>query len=230
MNILDLSKFLILIPAYNEEAVVGSVISGLHKKGFSQILVVDDGSTDDTSKAAHDAGAIVVTHASNLGYGASTRTGFSYAQIFSSCDYVITTDADGQHSPEDVLRIAEYAFSRKLQYVIGTRNFSASREFYISVQKNIIHFMADLLLYVLSGHYVKDTHSGLRCLHKAVLKKLNTKTMGFSFSTEIVLEAVRNHIKIDYLPIEIIYSKYSMSKPARSKFTNSLRLIMELLS
>ena len=111
-------KTLIIIPAYNEELTIGSVVALARKYG--DVLVVDDGSADRTSEIARNAGAFVIKHETNMGKGAALRTGFEYAL---SMDYkiVVTLDADGQHNPDEIPVLLEPIVNGKADLVIGSR-------------------------------------------------------------------------------------------------------------
>ena len=91
---------LAIIPCFNEEATIGSVIIRA-KRHVDKVLVVDDGSTDDTVRIAKEAGALVVSHKKNMGKSAGIKTGFKYA-LRNSYDYIVTIDGDGQHNPDEI--------------------------------------------------------------------------------------------------------------------------------
>lgn len=227
---MDLSKFIILIPAYNEESSITKVINSLSEIGFCNILVVDDASSDNTYEKAVTTGAVMLKHVINLGYGAATRTGFSWIENNENYEYVITADADEQHDAKDVYALAQKAIETNCDYIIGRRNFYKPQNIKVTATRRLIHILADSLLFLLTGTYIYDTHSGLRCIKTLNLPKIRTKMTGYSFSTEIILEALRNDFKIEYVPIKTIYSIYSTSKPNRAKISQSIQLLKELLS
>ena len=218
------------MPAYNEEVAITDVINGLNEAGFYNILVVDDASSDATYEKAIKTGAVVLKHVINLGYGAAIRTGFSWIEGNKNYKYVITVDADGQHDINDVFRLAQKATETDCDYIIGRRNFYKSLNIKVSVIRGLIHILADSLLFLLTGTYIYDTHSGLRCIKTLNLPKIRTKMTGYSFSTEILIEALREGLKIEYVPVKTIYSAYSTSKPNRAKISQSIQLLKELLS
>src|SRR5208282_2497226 len=124
-----MSKIIIVIPAFNEEPRISKVIAGIpkainiKKKIFNtQIVVVDDGSADHTFIAARKSGATVLRHIMNSGAGAATRTGLRYAESNSEgVDYVVTIDADGQHSSDDIKTLVDYAVKHGSSMVVGNR-------------------------------------------------------------------------------------------------------------
>jgi glycosyltransferase involved in cell wall biosynthesis len=131
-----LKKIIIVIPAYNEGKRLGKVIRAIPKtitakpKVFAiQVVVVDDGSSDETYAEAKKAGATVLRHIMNSGAGAATRTGLRYAENHpQDLAYVVTIDADGQHSTEDVKRMVEFAEQNKSEMLVGNRLHAANRK------------------------------------------------------------------------------------------------------
>ena len=115
-------KTLIIIPAYNEELTIGSVVA-LAKK-YGDVLVVDDGSGDRTSEIAREAGAIVIRHNTNMGKGAALKTGFEYA-LSREYEIVVTLDADGQHNPDEIPLLMEPIIRGEADLVIGSRYLNA---------------------------------------------------------------------------------------------------------
>jgi glycosyltransferase involved in cell wall biosynthesis len=110
----------VVVPAFNEGARVATVVSGLLMH-FGRVVVVDDGSSDQTGNFAHAAGAHVVRHPGNLGQGAALQTGFAYALADPGMRHVITFDSDGQHRVEDALSLLEVAHESGVDVVLGSR-------------------------------------------------------------------------------------------------------------
>lgn len=126
---MNLSKVWVVIPAYNEEKAVGRIIDDLQEEGFSNLLIVDDGSTDKTASVAGGRGTIVLSHLINLGAGAATRTGFDFVKKYHfEAQVVVTCDADGQHLASDVRRASEIVSSEDVDLVIGSRLLESRTE------------------------------------------------------------------------------------------------------
>ena len=113
-------KIVIVMPAYNEGQMVGKVISDVKRFGFENILVVDDGSSDNTFEAANEAGAKVIKHVINRGLGGALGTGIKGA-LKLGADIIVTVDSDGQHAADDIKAVIEPLIRRKCDIVIGTR-------------------------------------------------------------------------------------------------------------
>jgi glycosyltransferase involved in cell wall biosynthesis len=216
------NKCLIVIPAYNEQEYIVEVVIELNRVGFGEILVVDDGSKDDTGNAASKAEAKVITHSVNMGLGAGVRSGFEFA-VGLNYKYVITFDGDGQMRAEDAVKVYEEA-QKGYDFVYGCRNFNVAG---VPKIRKYTNLLADVITALLSDNFVWDTQSGLRCIKVDLLKKLNLKSRGYSISSELVIESIKNGVTPKPVKIDAIYTKESLKKG--QKISNSFRVIKELL-
>ena len=216
------SRTLVIIPAHNEQEHIAEVILGLRKAGFGEILVVDDGSSDATGGLASKTGAKVTSHPANMGLGAGLRSGFEFA-VAQNYDYIITFDGDGQMRAEDAVKIYEEA-QKGYDFVYGCRNFSVAGVPRIRKYTNLL---ADILTAFLAGKFVWDTQSGLRCIKVDLLKRFNLKSRGYSISSELVIESLKNGVTPKPVKINAIYTKESLKKG--QKISNSFRVVKELL-
>lgn len=185
----------IIIPAFNEEVVVGKVVQELISTFPGvEIAVVNDGSRDQTSVKAREAGAIVIDHEKNLGYGASLRTGV----LFSKRPYVLFCDADGQHSSENVKSIIE-AF-HDCDIVIGKRDKNSNMPVERILGKLFLKKFANFL----AGQEIPDFNSGLRIVKKDVLLKyLHLMPDGFSFSTTTTFAFLKGKHRMKWIPVTV---------------------------
>src|SRR5687767_3602892 len=169
----------VVIPAYNEGPVVGSVIRNLKAAVRDSydltIVVVDDGSKDDTAKVARIAGAYVIPHILNTGSGGATATGLSYAQQ-QNCEIAVTVDADGQHDPKDVLRGIQLMEESRHDLLIGSRLIHSEG---MSRTKQLGNKGLSFITYLLFGVNVTDSQSGLRVFSQKCLNELKWKTSGY---------------------------------------------------
>lgn len=218
-----LEDSLVIIPVYNEERTIEGVINDLLGKGFKRILVVNDGSTDPTLSLVSKHPVRVINHIINMGYGSALRTGFECA-IKWGFKYVITFDADGQMRAEDAARILYESINNNWNYTHGCRDFNYPG---VPRTRKFMGILADILTFLLSGKYVKDTQSGLRCINVGLLRKFNLRSIGFSIPSELVIESIRNGEVPKPVTIKAIYTKESLKKG--QKISNSFKVVKELL-
>lgn len=192
---MTLDKVSIIIPAYNEESSVGVVVRSLAEKcRDAEIIVVNDGSRDATARVAAEAGAKVLVHHRCRGYGASLRTGI----MASSRDYVLFCDADGQHSAEDVLRVAEAC--RDCAMVVGARDPKS----YVPPVRYPGKVLLNRFANMLAGEKIPDLNSGLRIVRREVIQKyLHLMPRGFSFSTTSTFALLKGGHLIKWIPIRV---------------------------
>lgn len=190
---MDSQRIAVIVPALNEAASILSVVQGLRScLPDSEIVVVDDGSTDATPDVAAEAGARVVSHTRNRGYGAALKSGIRA----SSRDYVLFCDADGQHRPEDVARIVEQA--DRYDMVVGVRSKASYREWTRRPGKFCLRVFANYL----AGEQIPDLTSGLRIVKRSVIEKyLHLMPRGFSFSATSTFALLKSDHNIGWVPI-----------------------------
>lgn len=206
-------KIAVIIPAYNEGSMVAKVVKDIHeglsnKKFDFQIVVVNDGSTDDTSEQATRAGAYVINHILNTGSGGATATGLSYSQQ-SGFSIAATVDADGQHHSDDVVRGIELMLNSEVDLLIGSRLIDANG---MSRVKILGNKGLSIITYLLFGINVTDSQSGLRIFSKQALDRLKWKTSGFEFCSEMLWRARQQRLNVKEYSIKAIYTEYSKSK------------------
>ena len=163
-------RWLAVVPAYNEAATVGSVVGALHRDAPGwDVLVIDDGSTDDTAAVAAAAGARVVRLPFNLGIGGAVQAGFRYARE-ERYDLMVQVDGDGQHVPSEILRLLEArAAEPRLDMVCGSRFLSEDRRYPAPISRRTgIHLFAFLLSRIV-GQRVSDPTSGFRLYNRRAI-------------------------------------------------------------
>ena len=218
-----MNKTYLVIPAYNEEKKIGGVIDNLKKHKLKNLIVVDDGSKDNTGKIAKQHGARVYTHVINRGLGGALSTGIE-AAIIGGAEIIVTCDADGQHDVADIKKAIEVLKKKKLDVVIGSRLINSKG---MPISRKIINFGANITTYLLFGIYVSDTQSGLRVFTREAAKKIKIKTNRMEVSSEIINEIGRNKLKFEEIPIKAIYTDYSLGKG--QKGSNAFRIIYKLV-
>ncbi len=219
----------LIMPAYNEGSVIASVIQKLwavfEKTNYSfQIIVVDDGSKDNTLSEAKRAGAYTIRHILNTGSGGATATGLSYAQRH-NFDVACTCDADGQHDPHDVLRGVDEIVHSDFDLLIGSRLINDNGMSRIKILGNKGLTWVTRLLF---GIKVTDSQSGLRVLSSRGLQELKWKTTGYEFCSEMLWRARQLNLMVGEFPIQAIYTEYSKLKGQNN--WNAINIIKSLLT
>jgi glycosyltransferase involved in cell wall biosynthesis len=195
-------KTCVIIPAYNEAATIGGLIEQVHAQNL-EAIVIDDGSSDSTAQIARERGAIVLRNETNLGKGASLAKGFDYA-LKEHYDAVITMDADGQHSVEEIpyfMRLAQYSDTA---LIVGNRMVRPVDMPFIRILTN--KFMSWLISKIVKQN-IPDTQCGFRLIKKEVLSKLKPSTFRFEIESEVLIQAARLGFKIESVNIKSIYAK-----------------------
>jgi glycosyltransferase involved in cell wall biosynthesis len=186
-----------LIPAYNEARELGPVVEAA--LSYLPVLVVDDGSSDDTAAIAESRGASVVRHSVNRGKGAALRSGFERA-LADGALAVVTLDADGQHDPHEIPKLlAAYAES-DAHLVIGRRQFGQ-----MPFPRNFSNPFGSWLLSVVTGERILDNQSGFRLYDRKLLERLDLNNIGFEFEVEVIGTAIKNDLDIAWVEVATIY-------------------------
>lgn len=197
---------LVIIPAYNEEKVIGRVIRGLFEHGLEDILVVDDGSTDGTAKEAKLGGAKVLRHEINRGQGATLETGDEYARA-TGAEVVIHFDGDDQFNPADIVKGLELMREKKLDVALGSR-FLDERSRLPWFKAQIILQIARWTNFVFTGCLLTDAHNGFRILSREALEKIHITHDRMAHNTEIIRQIRQHRLRYLEFPVEVRYHTY----------------------
>ena len=206
---IDTSGVWIIVPAFNEEQVIGDVVVGL-RSVFVNVVCVDDGSRDATAEVALRAGAHVVPHPVNLGQGAAIQTGVEYARRQPGATLFATFDADGQHRVGDVVAMIDRISRGDADIVIGTRFNDAAARRTIRFSGGV--WLAAWLSPSSRRLGLTDAHNGLRVFNRTVADHLNLTMSGMSHAGEFIKLIDENHWRVVEMPVEILYTDYSLSK------------------
>lgn len=190
----------IIIPSYNEQKNIGSVVKKTIQLGYKNVLVVDDGSKDLTKKTAENAGAKTIRHKINLGKGSAAKTGCDYA-INKGAKIIILMDGDGQHKPKDIPRFIKTMKEKNVDMVFGYRQIDNNMpgvmrfgNFFISISTKIIQ-----------GIKIRDTQSGFRCIKAEAYKKIRWQSTDYSMESEMISNAAKHKLKYAEIEIQTIY-------------------------
>jgi hypothetical protein len=207
----SMARRIIVIPAYNEALTIADVVRGAVRIA-DRVLVVDDGSRDETGLRAKSAGALVVRHAVNRGVGAALGTGIE-AAIRLGADAVVTMDADGQHRAEDAAKVFERLAQGDVDFVIGSRMKRGEDDAgHMPAHRVLFNTIGNLLTFFLFGVWVTDSQSGLRGLSHRAASTIELRTNGMESLSEFIKEMKDKRWRLAEVPIKAIYTDYSMSK------------------
>jgi glycosyltransferase involved in cell wall biosynthesis len=191
-----------VIPAYQEEKHIGDVVRRTRQQ-LDDVLVVDDGSNDQTAARAREAGAEVIVHPQNRGKGESIKTGLRH-WFDRQFDFVIVLDADGQHRPEEIDRFVAAAFSAaEPKLVLGNRMNDVA---HMPLVRRIVNGYMSRKISRLCGQNIPDTQCGFRIVHRQLIPELLGGADRFDYETEMLIFASRKGYRIESVPISTVYS------------------------
>ena len=217
------NNIFILIPIYNKEKKIKSVISELGQI-FKNIVVVNDGSTDSTQEVLETLDIILLNHSINLGQGAAISTGFKYIQKQEDALAVITFDADGQHSAEDAKSFSKEILQCKEEIIFGSRFIE--NKLNIPLVKRVVLSIVVFFTNKLSKVALSDAHNGLKAIKKSSLNKIDIDIDGFGFESQIIHQVSKKAIMYKEMPTNTIYTNYSKNKGQR--LLNGLIILEDL--
>jgi glycosyltransferase involved in cell wall biosynthesis len=210
-----------IIPAYNEERFIGSVVLKA-KKYVDTVMVVDDGSTDLTAEIAQAAGAVVVPIERNRGKGAALNYGFQKARELGA-HTVVMLDADGQHRPEEIPMVLAPIQEERADIVVGSRYLE--RKSRVPFARILGHRFFNSFTNWLTGTHVTDSQSGFRAFSSRALQQINFESNDFSVESEMQFLATRKDLKLVEVPIVIRYTE----KPKRPVIGHGVTVLNGIL-
>lgn len=196
----------IVVPAYNEEKNIKKTIESLQKGGWSNIVVVDDGSSDNTAFLAQQAGAKVIKHIINRGQGAALQTGHEYV-LRLGAQIIVDFDADGQFDPIDISFAIDKLKKENLDAVLGSR-FLDDRSQIPFTKKYFILPLAKIVNGFFTGVRLTDAHNGFRVFRREALGKIEITQDKMAHNTQIVAQIKKNKICFAEMPVKVSYSNY----------------------
>jgi len=212
-------KTFVVIPCWNDAKNITPVIESVKKYG--QVVVIDDGSDDDSSLVAGKAGAIVLKHFINRGQGAALETGNTYA-LENGAELVIHFDADGQHQAEEIPRLIAPILEGKVDVVMGSRFIGDTKQNVPWVKKWFILKPAIFFHNLLLGVKLTDAHNGFRALNRQALSMIHLKQDRYSHASEIVAEIAKSGLKYQEVPVTVIYKRFGQG------FKGGLEILKDL--
>ncbi len=199
---MELDRFGVIIPAYNAAKTIKGVIEELKGRGFNgkNIILVDDGSSDDTSEIGLNSGVEVIRIRKNTGKGYALKIGFEKARA-KGLDMVFTIDADGQHRVSDIGNFLP--FSKEYDLIIGVR---LKRRQGMPFIRRVVNRITSLVISLLSKRYIPDVQSGFRLVNLAIFKKVRLRTKNFQTESELAYQVIKRGFRINFVPVSTIYN------------------------
>lgn len=193
----------VVIPAYQTAATLAAVVAGVRRAApTARVIVVDDGSTDGTGDAARGTGARVLVHARNRGKGAALATGIE-AALASGAQIIVTLDADGQHPPDEIPRIAGPVLAGQADLVLGAR----ARTGAMPLGRRCTNWLSAALAARVGGQGVPDAQTGFRAFSRTVAEAVRPPERHYDYETAFLLGALVRGFRVRSLPIATIYAE-----------------------
>jgi len=211
--------FIAIVPAYNEEKTIGSVVRSLFEH-VDKVVVVDDASKDNTFGEAKKTGAIVLKHKINCGQGAALETGHEYARRVEA-DYVLHFDGDGQFNAGDVEPALKQLKEEDAEILFGSR-FLDDRSNVPWFKKNVLYPVGYVVNKIFGAVKLTDVHNGFRILNKKALNKIQITHDKMAHATEIVSLAKKYNLKYIEFPVKVTYSEYGQGVSGGIKIVRDL--------
>jgi len=201
----------LIIPAYNEANHLSHLLTSI-PPCIHEVIVVDDGSSDDTGTIAQKNGAVVVRHPVNQGKGIAMISGIEKA----TGDVVVFMDADLQHRPQDIDRLLDPIRTDSADLSIGVRTLGSRKT--MPPQRRITNFMGNFLVYLITRQWIADTQSGFRAVRKKDLDQMEFKSKRYEIEIEMLKWATKLGMRISEVPIEIKYGQEKSHWKVRNLF------------
>ncbi len=207
-------KEVFVIRVYNEEKVVWNVIQEILDKKYKNILVINDGSQDNSRRILEKFWdkIILLNHLKNRGWWAALKTGLEYLKRYWKTEYIITYDADGQHKIKD-LKVFFQAFkkNKKLDIVLGSRFIKITKS-NVPFMRKIVLFWWKIFTYFLSNIYLTDSHNWYRVFKTNILEKIDISMDGMEYASELIESIYKQNLNFKEVPVDILYTNYTLSK------------------
>lgn len=214
----------IVIPTYNEGTVIADLLHDLLAQ-YPLVVVVDDGSSDATWRAAYEAGAVVLRHPINLGQGAALQTGITYV-LKRGADLIVTFDGDGQHQVKDIETMIEMLVRTQSDVALGSRFLGETVG--LPWKRRVMLKAAVIFTWLITGLKLTDAHNGLRVLTRNAAQKLEIRQDRMAHASEIIRSIAQLKLRYVEVPMTVLYTDYSLAKG--QKISNLFDILGELFS
>jgi len=223
----EASESWVIIPAYNEGRALEAVLAELMHYPEHRVAVIDDGSVDNTAEIARCFPVALLRHVCNLGQGAALQTGIEYALRFSNTRYIVTFDADGQHSAQDIERLLSPLYTGAYDVTLGSRFLAGGRAADIRASRRLILQLALLLTRLTTNLTITDTHNGLRGFTAEAASKIRITQNRMAHASEILSQIASQKLRYREVPVTIKYTAYSRLKG--QSMLDSLNIVWDMV-
>jgi glycosyltransferase involved in cell wall biosynthesis len=217
-------RIFFVIPAFNEGRKIADVVRSLQRAGYNNIVVIDDGSKDNTYEAALRTGVHTLRHVINRGQGASLKTGIDYA-LLQGAEFIVTFDSDGQHRVEDLPAMLKPVLNNEVDVTLGSR---FKRKTDIPFNRKMLLKGAILVQWLFYGVLLSDVHNGFRVFNRKASQKIKIQCDRMEHASEIVEEVHRNKLRFREVPIVIKYTAYSQRK-GHASWIGAVRILWKMV-
>jgi len=215
----------VIIPAFNEGPILGEVLAEVATTGY-QIVVIDDGSSDETSKIARKHTPHLLKHFVNRGQGAALQTGIDYA-LSRGANIIATFDADGQHRIIDMVDMVELVQAKECDAALGSRFLDKETRDSIPTGRRVLLRCASTLQKLISGTNLTDAHNGLRVLSRKAACQVQLTNDRMAHASEIIDQLFAGDLVIREYPVKIEYTAYSLGKG--QSWTGGFRILFHYI-
>ena len=216
-------KISVLIPAYNAQIVLKELIERIKViLPLAQIVVVDDGSSDETRLRGEQSGATVLVLTTNLGKGAALQTGFDFLRR-GNAEFILTMDADLQHLPEDIPNLISERERTNADIIVGWRRRDGTA---MPLHRRMSNRITSALVAMRTGAAIKDSQCGFRLIKKNVIELVQIESHGFEAETEFLIKAAKAGFSIASAPVQTVYGGEKSYMTHWSTTVNFLRILL----
>jgi len=215
-------KITVILPAYNEEISMGSMVIGA-KKYANSVIVIDDGSADNTAEIAKLSGAEVIKHPFNQGKGAALKTGFKAVR---DADIIVTMDSDGQHKPEDIKKLVSPIETGEADLVNGSRYVGRKRN-NTPAYRRVGQIVLDKATNIGGGLDITDSQSGFRAFRAHTIHAFRFSSSNFGIESEMLMDAANAGLRIKEVEIGV---RYDVNNSTKGSVSHGLEVLMKIIN
>jgi len=216
-----------ILAAYNEEKQIEKTVNNLKNAGYSNIVIVDDGSEDMTYELAKKQGVHVLRHVVNRGQGAALRSGTDYA-LSKKAKYIIHFDADGQHRVEDIPAMISPILKGEAQICLGSRFLDKNKKTRMPLHRTFYVKGGLIFTRIMTGLKITDTHNGFRAMTAKAAKEIEITQDEMEHASEILELIARKKIKYKEVPVVINYNEETI-KNSKNSFKSGVKIILKTI-